>query len=145
MVADIEEVDPDQPDPDKKDPFKSDKESKCAEAEYSQCQPGMLIFFPLRPAQRLYIYKKDTIRFRVTSLQWQEVEPLPPNVRDKPREIDPETGLPKEMSQEEVDAKQAQREQEAGLKIMVSRAGHAAHPFGTIPVLTLELHANRRQ
>ncbi|KAJ9123143.1 hypothetical protein QFC22_001336 [Naganishia vaughanmartiniae] len=97
MVADIEEVDPDQLDPDKKDPFKSDKET-----------------------QRLYIYKKDTIRFRVASLQWQEVEPLPPNVRDKPREIDPETGLPKEMTQEEVDAKEAQREQEAGLKIMAS-------------------------
>lgn len=46
MVADIEEVDPDQPDPDKKDPFKSDKESKCAEAEYSQVSTRNADLFP---------------------------------------------------------------------------------------------------
>ncbi|KAJ9112568.1 hypothetical protein QFC19_000585 [Naganishia cerealis] len=91
MIADIEEVDPDQPDEEKKDPFKSDKEKN-----------------------------KDTIRFRVTGLQWQEVEPLPPNVRNKPRDLDPETGIPREFTQEEIAAKGAQREQEAGLRIMAS-------------------------
>lgn len=71
-------------------------------------------------AQRLYMYRGEAIRFRVTHLEWQEIEPEAPNIRDKPRELDPETGMPKELTREEIQQKETQREQEAGLRIIVS-------------------------
>lgn len=59
------------------------------------------------------------MRFRVTGLQWQEIEPEAPSIRDRPRDLDPETGLPREWTKEEIQRKEAQREKEAGLRILV--------------------------
>ncbi|GHJ86216.1 hypothetical protein NliqN6_2618 [Naganishia liquefaciens] len=97
MLPDMEEVDVGEPDEAKKDPFNSDKAT-----------------------QRLYMYRGEAIRFRVTNLEWQEIEPEAPNIRDKPRELDPETGMPKELTREEIQQKETQREKEAGLRIIAS-------------------------
>lgn len=44
-------------------------------------------------ADRLYLDPQEPIRFRVEKTEWQEKEPLPPSVRDKPPEMD-EDGNP---------------------------------------------------
>jgi DNA-directed RNA polymerase III subunit RPC8 len=69
--------------------------------------------------ERFYISTGDVIRFRVESLEWQEVEPLPPSVRNKPPPLDAE-GNPIEPTPEEVEMKERLRESEAGLRVMVS-------------------------
>lgn len=67
------------------------------------------------------MYRGEAIRFRVTTLEWQEIEPEAPSIRDRPRDLDPETGMPKELTREEIQRKEIQREKEAGLRIVVSR------------------------
>lgn len=66
------------------------------------------------------MYRGEAIRFRVTNLEWQEIEPEAPSIRDKPRDLDPETGMPKDLTREEIQQKEMQREIEAGLRIVVS-------------------------
>lgn len=119
MLPDMEEVDPGEPDEAKKDPFQSDKDSTLHLIVNRPTQTAEPVFHFL--AQRLYMYRGDAIRFRVTTLEWQEIEPEAPSIRDKPRDLDPETGMPKELTKEEIQRKEAQREKEAGLRIVVSR------------------------
>jgi hypothetical protein len=117
MLPDMEEVDPGEPDEAKKDPFKSDKASTLhlVSERWTQIAEHVFLF----SAQRLYMYRGEAIRFRVTTLEWQEIEPEAPSVRDKPRDVDPETGMPKDLTREEIQQKEAQREKEAGLRIVV--------------------------
>lgn len=116
MIPDMEEVDVGEPDEAKKDPYNSDKDSKRHQSPvHIHCNTN----YEIPPAQRLYLYRSEAIRFRVTGLQWQEIEPEAPSIRDRPRDLDPETGLPKELTKEEIQRKEAQREKEAGLRILV--------------------------
>ena len=61
------------------------------------------------------------MRFRVEGLEWQELEPEPPNIKNRPPPVDPATGEIIEPTPEEIELKKKLRELNAPFKVIVSR------------------------
>lgn len=101
---------------DPKDPLETDEEG----TEPCLGLVGGVLCADESYAGRLYISNADTVRLRVISLEWQEVEPLAPSIRDKLPPVDPTTGEFILPTEEELEMKRRERERDAGLRVTVS-------------------------
>ncbi|KAG7575358.1 hypothetical protein FFLO_00348 [Filobasidium floriforme] len=80
-------------------------------------------------SERTYFETDSIVRFRVESLKWQELEPEPPNVKNRPPPMDPKTGLRIEPTPEEEALKKMQRERDAPFKVIAEMNDHGLGPI----------------